>query len=1015
MPVSPFETAGAQIQPTSAAPLHTNEFFTGLWTHGNPLGPGAVPYLYTKFYSASRFDRLVGGNNVEISTKLTLMRRPGSSVYNSAALPPINRFYEFRSFTGGSEVIHIVGSADPGSGSAQPTVRDVTGPANNLILWTKNANAGRTSFVSVGNRLYFGDGIDTGQWIQSALSWKPNTTYNAGDFIVDENNDIQVSIGAWTGNITSMGSAFFSVPGHTGWNVDLFFSSTTPVPYDQALLTLAGLTFKPALNGLQVLATRMSPTWVRFFVANSIAPIGAFAQTVETGTASTGTGPTGSSEPIWQAPGQVTLDNQAQWDNKGPAVMPWGIAAPAAAPIVTQALAPSVYNAPQTSTWYAPLFVILDANGNLEQLSTAGTTGGTIPTFSTTVGAITADGTAAWKNIGPAPWAASTAYALNACIQTQFTYYVTQATVTYVWQNGIQVPVVTYKQVPVTITQLFQCVQAGTTGVNVPSWTNGLGTTVNDGTAAWKNMGKAPAWIGATQKVSLDTEVLDPNGYLQKITAFGETGATAPTTWETDLGSSTVDGSQTWLNVGSYAPAATAAVIYAYSGKNSVTGQIGTASPQSVPITVLADNNAVIQGGGLAGTGIDTIVLWRTVQGGSTLLYDDEFPNPGPGQTWIYTDSNPDSALNELITAPIANANDPPPAGFIPQCYYLGRIWGFVGNVLKNSAGPDTTVGSGNESFAPLAQFTFPSLGVKCWGTSIGLIVYTNSDIWAVLGQGTINSPFYVVMFQEGVGLASQDAFCVNGSTAYGMLTSGQVVSMDPGAGEVEVGFPIGDQFDSLYTAPNTYCAWHQGSSADTALYVADGATGWFRMAPVAAPESGNVWSPQAVFAAGIKAIASIEISPGVKRLILGPSADGHPILMRDKSVHSDNAANYQAFAIVGSIVMAQPGTTVGVQYVVLEEEMIAGASAASLSVMFDEIAQFDIYSTPPLRNQRTDPPNLPASKTVRATRYWIAQDANTVQVCRHMQQKILWPAENFPNELLTATIFGRLPEKARK
>jgi hypothetical protein len=408
----------------------------------------------------------------------------------------------------------------------------------------------------------------------------------------------------------------------------------------------------------------------------------------------------------------------------------------------------------------------------------------------------------------------------------------------------------------------------------------------------------------------------------------GRVGATAPT-WQSANGATTREGTGLrWINSGPYSAPSTGAWIWAYSGKNSISGHISTASPVSQPLLVSSGHLAVIQGTGPTDPQEDTIVLWRTVQGGSLLLYDDEFPNPGAGQAWVYTDTtqDPSSAtspqagqLNFLISAPISSANNAPPAGFIPQAYYLGRIWGYVGNVLQWSGGPATITGSGNESFPPSNRTTFPSTGVTCWASSIGLICYTNSDVWVVLGQGTDSSPFYVINFQTGVGLGSQDAFCVNGSTAYGILTSGQVVSMDPGAGELEIGFPIGDQFDSLYTPSDAYCAWHQGSSADMALYVADGALGWFRMAPVAAPETGNVWSNRALIEGGVQAIASLEVEPGQRRLLLGPANRG-PILMRDLTASSDNGTPYDAYADIGVIPIAQPGGTAAVQFVVTEE-----------------------------------------------------------------------------------------------
>ncbi|HTH42894.1 MAG TPA: hypothetical protein VL498_07000 [Terracidiphilus sp.] len=1101
MPDSPLIAAGAQVAPIAAAALHTNEFFTGMWTQGNPLGAGAVPYLYQKFYAAIRFERLIGGQNTEITTRLTLARRPGNSVYNNGLFPPINRFYEFRAFSGSSEQIHVLASVDaaqvgitgvtvlsrqmghvgpfffvtvvtlaenappwnpvsftgltnypalngqtlapvfgslfglalapnqlcfqfgaalypqtadtgqiftgPANGAA--TVRDVSGPANNLVLWPKSPLAGRTSFQSVGNICYFADSIDREKWVLSALGWTALTQYKQGDFIVDSNGNLQQAIGGQTANIVNI--QIESVNGGLGRKVTLFFDSTTPLDIQNNIsLTLAGLTTIPGLNVTTPYTVQPISSLQAFFIVfgGGLPPITAFSP--ETGTATTGTGISGAAQPVWNAVlSLATQDGGLQWIDKGSAVQKWGIDTPLIAPTVTQVAAPSIYPAWAANTWYAPgAFVIIDSNGNVQKLTTGGVTGGAAPAWSVVVGGVTADNTAAWTCLGPPTWNATTAFAVGAVVVVNFTYYITTA------QPIPYPPYYVQTQTSVTVTRAFECTTAGVSGANAPDWSNGNATTVNDGTVVWTNIGTAPAWPGAAQSVSTATTIEDANGNLQNPLNVAKTGGAAPA-WKTEAGEFTTDGAEEWLNAGPYTPANTGAWQWAYSGKNSITGHISTASPLSLKLTVSQSNQAVIQGPGLPGDDqIDTIVLWRTLQGGSTLLYEDEFANPAIGAgglalSWIYTDTKPDSALNEFITAPISDSNDPPPAGFTPQCYYLTRIWGFVRNKLKWSGGPDTITGSGNEAFPPGNEFTFPSLGVTCWPTSIGLIVYTNSDVWVVLGQGTSSSPFYVINFQQGVGLANQDAFAVNGSTAYGMLTSGQVVSMDPGAGEVEVGFPIGDLFNELYTTDATYMAWHQGSSADMALYVADGSLGWFRMAAVAAPESGNVWSPRALITNGVKAIASIEVQPGQKRLLLGPAAPG-PILMRDSTVSTDNGVSYEATAIIGSMVVAQPGTTVGVQFVVTEEIAIAGSSPLSLGLLYDEIS--GTFSN--LVNVSNDPPNLPASKTVTTRRFWAMQDAQPV-ICRHLQTEISWKAEPYPNELLTHTTYGRLPEKARK
>jgi hypothetical protein len=830
MPDSPLAVAGAEVQPTAAAPLHTNEFFTGLWTQGNPLGPGAVPFLYQKFYSAARFDRLVGGQNTEVTTRLTLGRRPGSSVYNSNAFPPINRFYEFRAFQTAGEVIHTLASCDAATGSTQGTVRDVTGPTNNVVLWKKDPAAGRTSFQNVGNLLYFADGVDEKKWVTSARSWatnspvvgniasiqvkaeptrspgvyvyvlvvnlsaplsvlpaagqvmtlagltaytalngtswtfqetagyygqdvsntsqlffdaqalstyattadtgtittgaNPASLFAAGDWIVDTNNNIQKAMGAQVANIigvqvqTTFIPGAIILPGRAARLVNLFFDPATPLNLDDGIqLNLAGLTTRAGLNGVTGYSVQVqSSTHITFAAVYVAAAVPVTAFVAETGTASTGTGLTGGSQPAWDASAPVTQDGGQQWSNMGSAVQNWGFPAPAVAPSVTQAAAPSIYPAWAANTWYSPSFVILDTNGNLQRLTTAGVTAGGAPAWNITVGGTTADNTAVWTNLGPSGWVGATVYAVGAAVQATYSYYITVPVIMYHWNGYTLVPTITYQQQLVTVTSLFVCAQAGTSGTNVPSWTNGTGTTVIDGTVGWKNVGAAPAWPGAAQTLSLAAKIIDSNNNIQTPLSTGISSGAAPT-WKTANGATTSDTGLSWLNGGPYSAANTGAWRWAYSGKNSITGHVGTASPMSIELVTAAGQLPVVQGQGLSDIQIDTIVLWRTEQGGSTLLYNDEFGNPGAGQTWIYTDTTQDASssssasqgqLNPLITAPIDGVNDPPPAGFIPQCYYLNRIWGYKGNRLIWSTGPDAITGSGDESFSPGNGFQLP-------------------------------------------------------------------------------------------------------------------------------------------------------------------------------------------------------------------------------------------------------------------------------------------------------------------
>ena len=139
-----LQNAGALSEPSNFAPLHTNRIFTGLWTNRSFLRDAATND-YQEHYGMGRQDSILDGLNTEITPRLTLARRPGSTVYNSNILAPVNRFYSFNTFTLTDEVIRVM--ADTAS-----DVLDITDNGETSI-WHKSAGAGSTYFLSVGNTL----------------------------------------------------------------------------------------------------------------------------------------------------------------------------------------------------------------------------------------------------------------------------------------------------------------------------------------------------------------------------------------------------------------------------------------------------------------------------------------------------------------------------------------------------------------------------------------------------------------------------------------------------------------------------------------------------------------------------------------------------------------------------------------------------------------------------------------------------------------------------------------------
>lgn len=555
-----------------------------------------------------------------------------------------------------------------------------------------------------------------------------------------------------------------------------------------------------------------------------------------------------------------------------------------------------------------------------------------------------------------------------------------------------------------------------TTAASLPKFMVPDGSIVGrvaDGSVSWQGH----LWLGSTVGTSVITNTpvpwkastpvtstgvvgdlcLDSNGNLQFASnGSGSTGSSAPS-WALTQGTTTTDSGITWNNLGPWLALTFEGWQYGYSF-HCIDDSVSELSPLTV------STNGVLGGVQVSGNGsgdpqVDSIWIFRTTDGGATPLFLASVPNPGGGLTWTYADYNPDTNLNLFLIGP-QGTNSPPPVGLINLTYHLGRIFGSVGNIVYWSGGPDTTTGNGNTVFPPLNSAAFPSLVTRIVATSVGALVFTRSDIYIISGLGTSNSPLFSVPYGPGIGLNSYNALAVNGSVVYLFTSDSQVVSLDPSSGLSQVGFPIGDQFVKNNWSPSTpYLAWHVSGSQDHALFVADGSTGWFRMSPTASPESGLTWSPFATIAGGCKAVDSLEVSPGVHRLLVGPTGTGQ-ILQRDLSTTADNGTSYTAFFTIGSLVLCQPGQIAELSFIATDSPQIG--SAPSISVLIDEVS--GSFETMPLSTP--DPPQLVASSTLYGLRFYFSQTQQPA-VCRHLQIKVSWPSEQFANELYDMTLFG--------
>jgi hypothetical protein len=718
------------------------------------------------------------------------------------------------------------------------------------------------------------------------------------------------------------------------------------------------------------------------------------------------------------------VDNK-QLDNATGEVTNWGIDAPANAPVATQQPRPNPYPSWAASTVHAYFInitpagapvqsftcnvVIVDENNNLQVFGfLGGPSDGTIvksgflgtsepPVWAVAEGASTADGTIEWFNWGTASWLGAAG------------------------RSPGEVCVAAIANPPGTPDQMFVCIKGGNTASPdvEPNWPIGLGQQVAEGDAIWQNAGPALKWadIGTTTSITgvgnaitTAPTIVDPNGFLETVYRQGLSGSSPPTIWVNQPGGLTADGvTLIWQNGGPYAVPGQFPIQYGYAfATTNAQGQfidLSNMSPVSNPITVIQGNEVQVQGDGSPQPDPDTVVIYRTAQDGFTFLYLDQIPMPAPGVKWTYIDNKTDSQLNTEIQAQVNGEGTPLPPGATCLAYHIGRIFAAVGNVVYVSSGPDAVVSgsSGNAGFD--ITRTCQSKIIKFWVNALGVVVFTLKDAYLIQGDGTINPANGVVNLSmatwiEDLPLLHYDAFTVLLSTGY--LYGGQrmVTTLDPSAGIVDASFPIDNIINSL-DPKAAFCTYHTGGSGETALYVSDGASYWYRFSATSAPETGFNWSPKALITGGMSALQSTEILPGTKALLIGPPATGGPIRMRDTTVNSDNGIPYIATADYNPIVLAVPGQLAGIAWMTLKT--MPTGNTPTLGVILDEIS--GPYETVP--RTRQDPPNLPPSISILSDRYSLLQGQKPVW-CQYLKFGIQWPAKDSPDELLSYTIFGQ-------
>jgi hypothetical protein len=1097
--------------------LATLKFIGGLQTQRSPFV--SIDTRYNARFLGGKPDALLDGSNCEISNKLLLQRRPGLLAYGTASIPPPIAFYEWQSVAPSN--LSLVVDTVPALYNYSPTAAG--------IYYLKGPKAGQSHVMDLINTLYIGDGFDlvkiTGQNLLTQSNTFSNAAWVKTNAVLTGSQIDPLGGGTATKVVFSVASSASLVgqdvtPNYTPVSSNTFTWSIW-MKSDSGAPTISLSVLDQANNVIASPTLTISTTWTRYQVTFTMLNTSTMVNVLINGPNSTSIGY------IIYGP-QLEIGGPASptviTTNKPFGVYLWGIQAPAAAPTFT-------FSAPAIAQWqpntsYSLNQTIIDSNGNIETVTTAGTSGAGQPTWNTVVGGTTVDGqsnqivqTAFGNN--PTTSASATfqnntvaGHAIVVFVGVMFPTNNTAVTVsdtqsnTYVkadvfatghlavymyyvlsgaggadvvtvsgggsrltWVGIAEVNGLTAIDVHASngftnnTSGFFNSGQVTTTnaqdilisyggfennqgpGFEIPNLPdnfvsilgqNGL-TSQGDGFTNYEIFSAALQYLSATETTNPLWTITNPgkvgNGFATHVA-----GVTAA--FKSSVGS------LVWTNGGQTVATGLSpqtGYTYYYSFVNTQTGHRSNVSPISAATGKFVGQNVIVTGTGMQilpsglwgqDPQVDAIEVYRNTDGGpfyfqippslmggspTTITVNGVVYLANPGTTsvagtWTFTDSVPDSLLNTQIYAPIGFLNSIPPAGLKNLEFFAGRLWGAVNNFLYFNTGTDNAAilnslqnGVPAESWLPTNFIPFPTPIVRTLAMGAGLIVFTTSDIWMVVGQDITN--FEPVKILSKHGLRSYNAVSIDGSTAWIYTADRQALLMNPSGASVEIGFPIGNVLEQTYDPSLVYLARHVSGSRDNAFYIADGSTGWYRLNPnqTGASVSGEptpVWSPKANITGGIGAIASIEVQPGITKLLCGQTTTG-PVLMRDLNTFSDNGTPYSWFASIGSILLTAPGELAETESVTTE--MIAADSTqVAVGVLLDEIS--GSFESLPL--SVNDPPQLAPSVSVLSNRFYLSQGA-TPPICRHMQIQLTGQTVATRDEVLALTVRGaRVPEQ---
>lgn len=227
------------------------------------------------------------------------------------------------------------------------------------------------------------------------------------------------------------------------------------------------------------------------------------------------------------------------------------------------------------------------------------------------------------------------------------------------------------------------------------------------------------------------------------------------------------------------------------------------------------------------------------------------------------------------------------------------------------SGGPDVLTGAPNSAFSASDEFPYLANVTRCVKNSQGLVVFLTNEIDFIAG-GPSTASFYDVTLAQGVGLASWNGLDIYAGEVCMLSSAGRALIISPSLSISDFGFGIADQILTLNPS-EAYLPYQQVAN-DNAVYLADAAPAGIAAMRTRSPGNAQgpnpTWSPFATIASGYGCgmVQSVEVSTGIKKVLVEGTGANGPILEPNLNVFTDNGNMFDANFTIGNLLLAHPG-----------------------------------------------------------------------------------------------------------